>query len=278
MGKTIDEILINKKIKVTPIIRGGGNLPKGHDGEFMFTDATFSTTVPLDSQRKTLVEVLTPDERKAFEEEFQLPSGTMSFYNRENPYWAKYRVKLGKEGKVLDLSKPTDYIEYKVLLANKRIIAPSWESRFNSGEYKFALVDEDEQLKSQATKTEILKNAWKHFGKLEDSVEDMKFILGTTNKKTTSSKIEFLRTEIGKMIETNVNQFLAIVEDPKFRIKVFIEKCLNKNILERNSNSGYALKGGDEIGRTLQETIAFLESPKNQDIYLKLKAQIENSK
>ena len=51
MGKTIDEILINKKIKVTPIIRNGGNLPKGHDGEFMFTDATFSTTVPLDSQR-----------------------------------------------------------------------------------------------------------------------------------------------------------------------------------------------------------------------------------
>ena len=242
-----------------------------------YRDMAEDKTIPQDV-RNSYLDKANDIERKAFEEEFQLPSGTLNFYNRENPYWAKYRVKLGKEGKVLDLSKATDYIEYKVLLANKRIIAPSWEDRFKSGEYKFALVDEDEQIKTQANKTEILKNAWKHFGKLEDSVEDMQFILGTTNKKTTSNKIEFLRSEVGKMIETNVNQFLAIVEDPKFKIKIFIEKCLNKNILERNSNSGYALKGGDEIGRTLQETISFLENPKNQDIYLKLKAQIENSK
>lgn len=278
MAKTLNEILINKKIKVTPIIRAGGIFPKGHDGEHMFTDATWSTQIPRSANKNTLVEILTPEEREAFETEFDLPKGTMSFYKIDNPYWSKYRVSIPKGGKELNLADPVDFLEYRTLLANKKTIAPNWETRLNSGEYKFALVDQDEQIKAETTKADLTKTAWKYYGKIEDSVEEMQNVLRLYGKKTTSNKIEFLRTEISKLIEENIKEFLSIMEDPKFKIKIFIDKAVMKNILERTSTSGYALKGGVEIGRNLIETIEFLESPRNQDIYLKIKAQVENTK
>lgn len=278
MGKNLDEILINKKIKVVPIVRPNGTYSKGHDGEFMYTGAEMSLPVPRDSKRKALIEILNPDEREAFENLFNLPKGAMNFYDVDNPYWAKYRVKITKEGKTLDLSSPTDFLEYRTLSANKSIIAPNWESRNKNGEYKFALVDEDEQIKSEATKAEISKTAWKYYGKLEDSVEDMQNVLRLYGKKTTSNKLEFLRGEISKLIETDMKEFIRIMEDPKLKMKIFIDTAVMRGILDRTSTSGYALKGGVEIGRNIVEVIEFLESPRNQDIYLKIKAQVENSK
>jgi len=278
MGKSLEEILINKKIKVVPIVRPNGIFPKGHDGEFMYTGTFMSLPIPRDSKRKALIEILAPDEREAFENLFNLPKGTMNFYDVDNPYWAKYRVKLNKEEKVLDLSVATDFLEYRTLLANKSIVAPNWESRNKNGEYKFVLVDEDEQVKTEATKAEISKTAWKYFGKLEDSVEDMQNVLRLYGKKTTSNKLEFLRGEISKLIESDIKEFIRIMEDPKLKMKVFIDTAVMKGILDRTSTSGYALKGGVEIGRNVIEVIEFLESPRNQDIYLKIKAQVENSK
>jgi hypothetical protein len=68
------------------------------------------------------------------------------------------------------------------------------------------------------------------------------------------------------------------MEDKSFGTKAFINKALDAKALDRTVKGGYALKGGDEIGRTLSETVEFLESNKNQDIFLKLKAQIDNKK
>jgi hypothetical protein len=278
MGKTIEEVLINKKVKVVPIKRENGLFPKGHDGEFMYSDTVWSTCLPIDASTNSLVQIFDDEERKLLEQKLHLKEGDLSFYNKNSPYWGRFRVALTREGKVLDLSNPIDYISYKVLLANKRTIAPDWDSRNKSGEYKFALMDEEEQVKTEATKAEVNKNAWKYYGKIEDNVVEMQNVLRLYGRKTNSNKLEFLRSEISKIIETTPKEFLNIMEDPKYKIKVFIENCLSARIIEKTSVGGFALIGGDEIGRTLTETISFLESPRNQDIYLKLKAQLENSK
>ena len=87
-----------------------------------------------------------------------------------------------------------------------------------------------------------------------------------------------LKSEIQKIVDTNIKGFVEVMEDKHFGTKAFISKAVDAKAIDRTTKGGYALKGGDEIGRTLQETVEFLESHKNQDIYLKIKAQIENSK
>jgi len=274
---TIDSILKNKKILVKPILRNNGNFPKGHDGEFMYTDTVWSTDLRPEPGTTRYKSVLSEPERKAFEDALNLEPGNMSFY-KKNGFWSTFRVKLNKEGKTLDLNDPLQYLEYLVL-KNDRRIAPNWNTKYDSGEYKFALVDEDETIKDNITKTEINKKAYKYFGKIEDSVEEMAMVIRLiTNRIVKNSDIEFLKSEIQKIIDTNIKGFVEIMEDKHFATKAFISKAVDAKAIDRTSKGGYSLKGGDEIGRTLQETVEFLESPKNQDIYLKIKAQIENSK
>ena len=58
-------------------------------------------------------------------------------------------------------------------------------------------------------------------------------------------------------------------------MKIFINKCINIRALELNVKGEYSLFGGELIGKTLVETIQYLNDPKNQDILLKLKKQVD---
>jgi len=274
---TIESILKNKKIIIKPIYRNNGNFPKGHDGEFMYTGTVSSSDLAPQPGTGRYKAILTEEERKVFEEALNLEPGNMSFYKKTG-FWVKFRPKLTKEERTLNLAEPLDYLEYLVLMADRRV-APNWNARFDSGEYRWALVDEEETIKDNVTKSELNKKAYKYFGKIEDSAEDMTMVIRlVTNKIVKSKDIEFLQSEIQKILDTNMKGFIEVMEDKSFGTKVFINKALDAKALDRTVKGGYTLKGGDEIGRTLQETVEFLESNKNQDIYLKLKAQIENKK
>jgi hypothetical protein len=274
---TIESILKNKKIIVKPIFRNNGNFPKGHDGEFMFTDTVWSTDLRPEPGTNRYKAILTEEERLVFEKTLNLEPGSMSFYKKTG-FWPKFRVKLTKEGKTLNLSEPLDYLEYLVLLADRRV-APNWNAKYDSGEYKFALVDEEETIKDNVNKSDINKKAYKYLGKIEDSVEDMTMVIRLASNKIVKSKdVGFLQSEVQKIIDSNIKGFVEVMEDKSFGTKAFINKALDAKALDRTVKGGYALKGGDEIGRTLSETVEFLESNKNQDIFLKLKAQIDNKK
>ena len=274
---TIESILKNKKIIVKPIFRNNGNFPKGHDGEFMFTDTVWSTDLRPEPGTNRYKAILTEEERLVFEKTLNLEPGSMSFYKKTG-FWPKFRVKLTKEGKTLNLSEPLDYLEYLVLLADRRV-APNWNAKYDSGEYKFALVDEEETIKDNVNKSDINKKAYKYLGKIEDSVEDMTMVIRLASNKIVKSKdVKFLQSEVQKIIDSNIKEFVEVMEDKSFGTKAFINKALDAKALDRTVKGGYALKGGDEIGRTLSETVEFLESNKNQDIFLKLKAQIDNKK
>lgn len=271
----IEEILKNKKIIVKPIVREGSWLGPGHDGEFMFGGALFSTDLAVDARKNQLIPILNRDEQKAFEKEMQLEDGAMSFYKKNSKFWTNFRVKLDKEGTTLNLADPVDYLKWLILKTDKRV-AHSWDERFNSGEYKFALVDEDQEVKAVVSRAETASKAYRLFGKIEDSVSKMQDVLRVYGKKSKSTDKDFLRAEIQKLIDKNVKEFISILEDKNYTMKVFVEKALDARALERTPNKGYALIGGDEIGRTILEVIEYLENPRNQDVYLKLKAQIDN--
>ena len=55
---------------------------------------------------------------------------------------------------------------------------------------------------------------------------------------------------------------------------ILIEDALSKNVLRRNRNVYYY--GTDTIGTSLTDTVAYLKSKANQEIYLAIKAEVES--
>lgn len=273
--KELKDVLQNKKIKVVPIKRDSSWLPSGHDGEFMFTDTVFSVDLPISASTGQRIAILDKEEQALFEEELNLQKGDMSFYDKNKGYWTTFRVKLDKEGKLLDLSKPIDYLSYLVLQKQKTI-APSWKEKFNSGEYKFALMEEDEEIKSSTNKMELMSKVYRLVGKIEDSPTKMQNVLKLYGKKTSNNDLEFLKAEIQKLIDKDSAEFVKIMEDKKFNTKVTIENAVACRAIEKTTK-GYSLKGGDIIARNQQELVEWLENPTNNDLVLRIKAQIEVS-
>jgi hypothetical protein len=272
---TIEQFLSpGKKVVVKPIIRDNGIFTKGHDGEFKFTGCLTTICLPINAKTNSLVPILTKDEQTAFEEELNKPKGALSFYDKKNEFWRTFRVKLDKDGLVLDMGRPMDVLSYKVLQADKHI-APSWEDRFKSGEYTFALVDSEEEVKANSNRADLMKEVYKQYGKIDENVSKMQNVLKVAGKKTKSIDPKWLQAEVQKLIDSNPKNFLDIVSDKSFNTKVFIEDCLSRNILERTTRGGYKYYGGEEFANNLQEAVEFLEAGGNQDIFLKLKAQLD---
>ncbi len=280
--------LIDKKVKVYPIKRASGLVPDPeHEASFLFGTSTVKYTVPM-TRTGSLVNPLTAEEKRYFEEvddqldfkegDLSIPSESIRVNGSDDNYWLGFTVELDKNIRILDLNEPMDYIIYKVLIANKDHIAPSWEERNDKATFKYALVEEGEEQKAQATVANKKREAYKQFGKMESSPDEMlKFLKVYGKKVSENSTREFLEGEVSKVIEEDIDGFLDIVNDPHYDTKLLITNGLEVGALIKE-RSTYSLPGGEVIGKSLQETIDYLEDNKNQDVRLEIEHRIEKSK
>ena len=270
--------LINKKVKVVPVIRNGGWLPEDHDGAFMYTGCFLETCLPVDSRRKQLVQILTRDEQAFFEKELFLKPGDLSIYKKEDNYWHSFRIKLDKEGLSLDLADPIDNLKWRVLVVEPRV-APSWEQRYASGAYTFAIKDEEIETEARYVKGSRRKDAYKFFGKIENNEEKMRNVLRVYGSDPGPKvKRKTLYNKIDELIEDDrtLDKILAVFNDPHFEMKIFIEEAIRCGAIEKKETR-YYLPGGDKIGGTQLQAIDWLKDGLNQEVYLKIKNQIELS-
>lgn len=269
--------LENRKVKLVAINRKNW-LPTGHDGEFMFTGCVQSFCLPFDIKNGRLYKILTPEEQEFFEKKLYLKEGDLSIYKKTDNYWHTFRIRVDKEGLFLDLSDPIDNLKYRVLKASP-VIAPSWDERFNSGEYKFALVDEQEQTVARSKITDKKKKAYKFLGQIEGSHQKMYDFLRVVGKKPSkSSTREWLNTEIDKLIEDpqTLELVLKTIEDSTYEMKLFIEDAVEAGLIRKPSKAKYLIVGLDDEF-TQPDLINFLNPEgKNQDLYLKIKNQLES--
>jgi len=120
--------LPNKVVYIKPI-KGRSWLPEKHAASFLFGDSSMEYVIPSDEKRGVLRDPLTVAEKKFFEDKelsgMDFEIGDLSVHKKKDNYWHSFSVKLDSRQLVLDLSKPTDYLRYKVLLTNTELICPS---------------------------------------------------------------------------------------------------------------------------------------------------------
>jgi hypothetical protein len=285
MEKTKAFRLPDKKVMVVPVRRKGGWLPDGHAASFLHNQAYWDFMVK-ESAAGGYTDPLTKEEREFFESResgLALKQGDLNVHKKEDNYWDDFRVKLRDEVKVLDLSNPKEYLIYKMLLTNTETIAPSAAEKFKKGTYKFVIVDEGYGNEEKVQAASNKKEAYRFFGKIDNSPQKMKDFLNVYytlkpggKSVAPNAKQDFLIAEIEKIIDTDLTDFLRLAKDPDYDKKVLVFSALKARALHREGMV-FKTEEGRELGNSVEAVISFMDNPENTEEVLKIKARIENA-
>lgn len=239
-----------------------------------------------------LKKILTDAEQETIEEYLQLPAGTMNFHAKlENNYWADTNdagvstVRLTKDGAILDLSDPYDYLRYKILLANSDKICPSLDvlEKNRKATYEFVIIREGETAKQASQKMSTLKRCLMEYGKVENDKETLIYIAEALEGKMLdpNTKIEFLQGKMDTLITSDSKNFLKVITDPYLPTKVLIKKALSQRLIVNKGNYLYLAEDNSPLCAngeepTIEMAAKYLNAPKNQQLLLSLKAKLKD--
>lgn len=246
--------------------------------------------VPRLSSTNTFVNILTKKEKDYLEKVMGLEYNALSIYKKENNFWDDSnpngigRVTLRKQDNYLDLSNPTDYIKYKILLANKDYIAPSLQALEDKPKatYQFVIINENAESKMNLNKVDTIKRCYMEYGKIENDDDTMKVIIELIGGRPISSKVkhDYLQGKINEYIQADPRRFLATATDELLPVKVLIRKCVEAGLIGKK-NDAYYLKEDNsplcEINEdsTLNNAARFLSSVKRQNLKFSLEAKLK---
>ena len=265
-------------VDVKPIIRERPFFKKGHDGEFMFTRTVKVYQIPISNSIRGFSKIFdTPKEQEAFEILLGEEPGALSTNNLGSTYWNKFKVEMTKEGRTLDLSIPYQALEYRVLKANYKRIAPDWESRHKAG-LEFALVNDAQVRADESKRTDLIEKAMDLFYKVKKSNAKMYNVLRLLEKippKEVADNTQFLKTEIMKVIEQkekvrgtgkSIHDFIEVAEDKQFDTKVLIYDAMDANEIKMGNGGMFKLSATDAVmGKSIQQVADWLDNLQNQE-------------
>lgn len=286
-----ERVIVRKLPKRTNLVKDSNHIM----GDGMHEKAMRIYCVPKMEKRNNFVNVLTNEEKEYLEYAMGLPENALSIYRQpatEN-YWStanpsgQSTVTLHKRDNIFDLSKPTDYIALKILLANKDKICPSmeeWSARPKET-YEFVVIREGQESKMSKSNTDATIQAVMKLGKIADDKDVLKLVVETMmgKKYSDATSVEWLQTQALDMIKNtpkNARMFLSIMDDESLDNKVLIRKCISKGIIADRGGFLYIKDGnvpmcGDGEEPTMKMAAKWLGKPKNQERLFKLQALLK---
>jgi hypothetical protein len=179
---------------------------------------------------------------------------------KSSKFWDNFDVRVGATDVYLDTEDPLDEIKYLFLKNHKRVKTSMFERKANAD---YLLINKDEEAKKENLFNKAKIDAISEFKKM--SLTDMRKALRLFGQNADSLSSELVENSMFKLVESNPEVFLEKwTFNTNREIEVVLEQAISRNIIRRNKNV-YKF-GSDVIGYSMQETIDFLNNPKNQDI------------
>lgn len=281
----VKSCLVNKKVYVKFIPRnymGISNQKHILYGGMAENSVTILTVPVLDSTG-TYKNVLTKNEKKFLEEFMGLEYDALSIYKKVNNYWDNFIVRLTKQGIVLDLSDPNDYIKYKVLKANNDIIADSLETLRDRPRptYKFYMTVEDEETAIANDNMTAIMKCYKEFGKYESDYDTLKCVVELIEGRPLSSntKLDAIKAKVNTLIQERTKEFLKTITDEYLSEVVLIKKALSSGVIAKRGDYYYLASDNRPLcnnneNPVLSVAARYISLPKNQELRLLIEAKL----
>ena len=286
-----ETVIVRKLPKKTGLVQDSDHIMS--DG--MHANAFRTYCVPKLQKSNHFVNVLTKDEMRCLEDAMGLERNSLSIYRepKEQNFWSNANptglssVTLKKQDNIFDLSKPTDYIALKILLANKDKICPSMEEYQSRPKetYDFVVIREGEASKSAQSNTDATIQAVMRLGKISDDKEVLRLVVETMMGKRYSDNTtaEWYQTQALDLIKSsgkNAKLFLQILDDSNLDYKVLIRKCITKGLIAQRGTFLYIKDGnipmcGNGEEPTMNVAAKWLGAPKNQEVLFSLQAKVK---
>lgn len=235
-------------------------------------------TVPV-NRKGVYINVLTNAEKDFLEAAMGLEPNALSVYRKVDNYWENYTVTLYKDENILDLSDPNQYIDYKVLLANKDHICPSvddLESYFKAT-YLYVIVKENEELKKRNTTTTTNMQAYMALGAIQENKEKLRYVIRVLQGQDATAEADVLLPMVESIMNTNPKLFLSVVEDRYMDTKILIHNAVREKIISKVGDFYYLAKDSTPLCEpteepTIQSAAKFLNAPRHQEVKFSIEA------
>lgn len=184
-------------------------------------------------------------------------------------FWEDFFVRVGVKDVYLNTEDPMDEMRYLFLKNHKRVKASIFENKASAN---YVLVNKDEEAKKLNMYSRLKREAAKAFDVL--SPDDMRKCLRLFGHNGDTMNNEVVERTLFDIVEANPQSFIdRWVNNKSKDTEVIIERSISKNIIRRNKN---IYKYGSEIiGHSMEDTIAYLTDPKNQDLKIAIMQQLE---
>ena len=281
-----EKVIVRFVPSPTAMVQRKGHILSGGMAE----SATRSFVVPRLSKTGMLKNVLTDAEKRYLERAMGLEMNALSIYKKENNFWDDSnpsgigRVTLHKQDNYLDLSIPEQYIQYKILLANKDQIAPSIEELENrpKATYQFVLISEGDEVQKNLSRMDITMECYTEYGAVKKDRDTLRIIIEQLEKRPVSSnvKLDYLQNRVNDYIQADPRKFYKVITDEYLPAKVLVKRAVEAGLIGMKNNTYYLRKDGSplcEMGEdsTLNNAAKFISSIKHQELKFQLEAQLK---
>ena len=235
--------------------------------------------------------VLTNAEKEFLEDYMGLEYNALSVYKKENNFWETgngngiAQVKLQKGDNFLDLSKPEDYIKYKILLKYPNEIASSMAEYRDHKKptHMFVIIEGEEELADSKMQMDNITQCYIEFGRVKDDKDVLRTIVEFCNHRTLdrNSKLTSVQVEVNKIIQDSPKKFLEVIQDGLFPAKVLIRKCVDNHLISVRGGFYYLLSGDKQIPMcedgqdpVISNAARWIIDPRHQDTKFTLEAKV----
>lgn len=283
-----EKIIVRFVPNPTAMVQRKGHILYGGMSE----NATRSFVVPRLSKTGMFKNILTDNEKNYLEKVMGLEYNALSIYKKENNFWDDSnpngigRVTLHKQDNYLDLSIPEQYIQYKILLANKDQIAPSIEELETrpKATYQFVIISEGDEVQKNLSKMDVTMECYTEYGAIRNDADTLRVIIEQLEKRPISMnvKLDYLQAKVNEYIQADPRKFYTVIKDEYLPTKVLIKRAVEAGLIGMKNNSYYLRKDGSPLCEmneesTLNNAARYLANIKHQELKFTLEAQIKEN-
>jgi hypothetical protein len=120
------------------------------------------------------------------------------------------------------------------------------------------------------------------FGKIDGSIKKLSdvlwiyYLLNKEGKRLPNNPtLDYLRGEVGRLIDEKPGDFLAIVTDPNFETKALIQRAINLGLIQRDGMT-FKVFNEESSKNTLDGLIGWLLDDRNNNVRIAMIGKIES--